>query len=125
MILKRQFARLMTTCAASGSKRKLNSALIVTLPSASEFPPITNRESKRDPNVGSLIMQLAILVSGPIATTLISPKVIGYLLFLCPRKVGMFYHQVAEKVDSRNNDIIYLDIHLSISILLDVPFHFF
>ena len=68
----------MTTYAASGSKRKLNSALIVTLPSASELPPIINSESKRDPNVGSLIMQLAIFVSGPIATTLICPEIICY-----------------------------------------------
>ena len=67
-----QRARFITTYAASGSNKKLNSALIVTFPSPSEFPPMTYIVLRRDPIVGSAMMQVATVVSGPIATMLIS-----------------------------------------------------
>ena len=76
---RRQLARLITTWAASGSNQKLNSAFVVTFPSAAELPPITKIVSKREPKLGSAITQVARVVKGPIATILISPIKIKYL----------------------------------------------
>ena len=57
-----------TTCAASGSQWKLNSAQAVMLPTACALPPMTKRPPSRSANAASMRIAMATLVSGPRAT---------------------------------------------------------
>ena len=61
-----------TTAAASGSAPMLNSAAGVTLPRLAE-PPMITKSLTRLTSRGSRCTASAMLVSGPVATSVISP----------------------------------------------------
>ena len=96
---------------------------MVTFPSAADVPPITNIDCSLDPKVGSQIIHVATVVSGPMATKVIWPIMNLKMMSISITTNMIFIIKLQNAVSfySYSN----LDIHLYISVLLDGPFHFF